>query len=371
MLRATLNLLGFMMLENLHSSNSSSSGIIIPNAQVSDSASVDYFLLVFQDLFKVPGVTEISVNYPGMVFYEENSVWKSKKDPSVDFKWALNLATAVAAYNNDEVGPAKPFLSAVLPGGERIQIVHPPACTDGTLSITIRRPSFLTRTLADYKKSGYFEKIKPISSELSADDFVLKELLLQKKYMEFLEKAVYYGKTIVIAGPTGSGKTTFMKALTEELPKHFRIITIEDTHELFMDNHPNTVHLFYKKPGVDGRTVSSPTDCLISCLRMKPDRILLAELRGAETLDFIDVASSGHSGSITSLHAGSAKEAFFRMVTMASQNPRASTLGNETIKAMLYQCIDVIVHCNNDHSGMAGARHMSEIWFEPEKKFGI
>lgn len=111
-------------------------------------------------------------------------------------------------------------------------------------------------------------------------------------------------QTIVVSGKTGSGKTTFMKGLVEEVPLHERLITIQDTAELTIPHHPNVVHLFYSKDAQGTARVTAKS-LLEACLRMKPDRIFLAELRGEECFSFIRLAASGHPGSITSVHAGS------------------------------------------------------------------
>lgn len=355
------------MMHSVHSHQTNPQPLI-DKGPIQRSRALDVGLRAFGEIFMDPDITEIAVNYPGVVFYEKKSVWHGIENKDITIDWCKSFSTAAATYNKDEISDVKPFLSCVLPGNERAQIVMPPACSDGTYSITIRKPSQMTLRLSDYAKQGFFNKIRPISNELTMEDQVLLELHRKQRIEDFLYKAIQYGKTIVIAGSTGSGKTTFMKALIEELARELRIITIEDTHEMFLDNHPNSVHLFYKKPGPDGKTISSPSDCLHSCLRMKPDRILLTELRGGETLDFIDVSSSGHSGSITSVHAGNCNIAWSVLASKAAQNPRAATLGKEIIKEMLYQTIDVLIHVNNETGGAGAGRYISEIWFDPTKK---
>lgn len=311
-------------------------------------------------------VTEICVNRPGEVFVEARSKWTRHETPVLSYQYMNDLAVAAGVYKNTKIGPDKPVLSAQLPGGERCQFVVPAACEAGTVSLTIRRPSLEVRRLDSYSESGFFDHVIPITDELSQVDMQLLQLKQSKQFEEFMRLAVAQEKVIVVAGATGSGKTTFMRALLQEVPTHSRCITIEDVHELFMPNHPNRVHLFYPADAAKDAVVT-PTMLLKSCLRMKPDRIFLAELRGAETFDFINVCASGHGGSITSIHAGSANLAFERLALMILQNEMGRTLPYDVIMRMLYMVVDVVVHVHNDTTGLHG-RHITEVWFDPNRK---
>ena len=162
-----------------------------------------------------------------------------------------------------------------------------------------------------YQREGFFSRIHPITQDLTPEEKELLSLKENGRYMDFLRRAVALEKVIVVAGETGSGKTTFMKSLIQTISPHQRLITIEDVPELFLPNHPNHVHLFYPSEAkVEENAPVTSASLLKSCLRMKPNRILLAELRGGETFDFINVAASGHGGSITSCHAGSVELTF-------------------------------------------------------------
>ena len=174
--------------------------------------------------------------------------------------------------------------------------------------------------------------------------------------------AVRSRMNIVVAGATGSGKTTFMKGLVHEIPKGERIITIEDVRELFLP-HENCVHLLYSK-GSQGISNVKPKELLESCLRMKPDRILLAELRGDECLYFVRNAASGHPGSITSCHAGSPALAFEQLAIMIQDSPGGANLTFDVIKRLLVLTIDIVVQFQNH----LGERFISEIYFDPMKK---
>lgn len=336
---------------------------------ISRTAFVEDWLKLLHPWMNDPSVTEIAINRPGEVFIERASKWEREPCAGLSYMWLEALAVAVAkATHGQDINDYKPILSGILPRGERIQIVKPPACEAGIISITIRMPSTVGRTLADYVESGFFKHVRPASSELTADERELLNLKSACDYAGFLSRAVKVAKNIVVAGETGSGKTTFMKALIEEIPTTQRLITIEDVRELFLRNHPNHVNLLYPAGAKEGDPVTAAT-LLKSCMRMKPDRILLAELRGGETYDFMNAAVSGHNGSITSCHAGSAALTFERMAFMMQQNQQGRELPYEVIKRQLFQIIDVVVHIDNDVEGDAPlGRHITEIWFDPQAK---
>lgn len=316
-----------------------------------------------------PDITEVCVNRPGEVWCERRSTWERHDVPALTYDHCHAYATAVAKFAKRDISDSRPIMSAVLPGQERVQFVMPPAAEHGTISITIRKPTFARRTLADYKAQGFFDQIRPMTSGLSQDEERLKQLKAEGDYMGFLKLAVELEKVIVVAGETGSGKTTFMKSLTDEINTAQRIITIEDVPELFLPNHPNHVHLFYpSEASEEAGSIVTAASLLKSCLRMKPTRILLAELRGGETFDFVNVCASGHGGSITSLHAGSCSMAFERMALMILQNRQGRTLPYDVIQRLLRQVVDVVIHVHNDVTHPDIGRHITELWYEPEQK---
>jgi type IV secretion system protein VirB11 len=247
----------------------------------------------------------------------------------------------------------------------RLQLARPPVVPPGTVSITIRKPALVERTLAEFGAAGIFAEVRTRdvhTSERGTDprpDNRLAQLLHAGRIEEFLRAAVRERKNIVVAGATGSGKTTFMKALVREIPIAERLITIEDVRELNLP-HPNRVHLLYSK-GDQSSTGVTVRDLLEACLRMKPSRILLAELRGSECLYYVRNAASGHPGSITSVHAGSPELAFEQMAIMIKDSPGGAFLDFQTIQRLLRLTVDVVVQFQNRE----GRRSISEIWFEP------
>ena len=343
---------------------------------VQRDTSVREHMNILQKYVDMDDVTEICVNRPFEVWIEARGEWTKFDEPELSFEKLRMLGVAVAKFTHDEFSETKPVLSAVLPDGERSQFVLAPACEEGTISLTIRKPSFSVRTLDDYSSQGFFDKIKPIAGGLEPHEQKLLDLKLQSQsatgaqarelQVKFLKLAVKYNKNIVIAGATGSGKTTFMKALMQEIPTIQRIVTIEDVPELFLPNHPNHVHLFYPSEAKADAIITA-SSCLRSCLRMKPDRILLAELRGGETFDFVNACLSGHGGSITSCHSGSCADAFEYLTLKVLQNPQGKELGYEVAKKLLSLVLDVVIHIHNDHDD---GRHITEIWYDPWLKRG-
>lgn len=335
-----------------------------------DATSVVEFLRPLREQLDAPGVLEVCVNRPGELLVETVRGWQTVPAPEMTQERCLSLATAVATFCDQQVNQEGPLLSATLPSGERIQFVIPPAVPRGTVSITVRKPSHLIKRLDDFEREGLFERIdnrsatvaRTPNAELLPFERELVELKDAGRHAEFLRLAVRRHQTIVVSGKTGSGKTTFMKGLVEEVPKHERLITIQDTAELTLPNHPNVVHLFYSKDAQGTARVTAKS-LLEACLRMKPDRIFLAEVRGDECFYFVRLAASGHPGSITSVHAGSCALAFEQMSLMIRESGAGGGLRMDEIKWLLSVVVDVIVQFDRDERG----RFISEILYEPRR----
>jgi type IV secretion system protein VirB11 len=332
-----------------------------------DATSVVEFLRPLRQQLDAPGVLEVCVNRPGEMMIETVGGWRSVPAPDLTLERCLSLATAVATYSDQQINQERPLLAATLPSGERVQFAIPPAVSRGTASITVRKPSELIKRLDDFEREGLFERTAIVGSTASSDllpfERDLVALKQAKRYADFLRLAVRKHQTIVVSGKTGSGKTTFMKGLVEEVPRHERLITIQDTAELTLPNHPNVVHLFYSKDGQGTARVTAKS-LLEACLRMKPDRIFLAEVRGDECFHFLRLAASGHPGSITSVHAGSCALAFEQMSLMIRESGAGGGLHMHEIKWLLGVVVDVVVQFDRDERG----RFISEIFYEPRRQ---
>jgi type IV secretion system protein VirB11 len=341
-------------------------GAFREGGEVDRATTVISLLRPFLPYMHDDGVNEICVNRPGEIWTEGRGIWQ-RHEAELTLEHMRSLATAVARYANNDVSQSRPILSAVLAGNERVQFVLEPACETGTVSMTIRKPSKMLRTFEQYRAEGFFDGIKPVEQGITGQDSELRRELQAGNIEAFLKKAVRFNKTIIIAGATGSGKTTFMKSLMQEIPQDERLITIEDVPELFLPSHPNHVHLFYPSEAKEADKAPVTAAVLLrSCLRMKPTRILLAELRGGETFDFLNVCLSGHGGSITSIHAGNCAQTFDRLGLMVLQNQEGRTLPYQVIGRLIGDVVDIVVHVHSDGQ----MRDISEIWFEPDRKPG-
>ena len=308
-------------------------------------------------------VMELCINRPNEAFVETRAGWRREHLPFADFDWCSRLAKLVANSTQQRIDPTSPLLSASLPTGERIQIVIPPATTAGCVAIAIRRPSHEIWSIEELAARGIFRPTKRSSQTLDETEQQLLALLAASNFEAFMRLAVRSRKNIVVSGPTGSGKTTWTKALIREIPSEERLVTIEDARELVMDRHPNHVRLFYSKDD-QGVARVTPKQLLESCLRMKPDRILLAELRAEEAFDYLRNVNSGHPGSITSVHATSAELAFEQLVLLVKQNQGGRELARSDIKSLLFLLIDVVIQFGVERH----ERFIKEIWYEPERK---
>ncbi|PXV59815.1 type IV secretion system protein VirB11 [Dyella jiangningensis] len=320
-----------------------------------------YEVLGIREFMASPEVTEICINRPGELYLESRGAWRRVDVPSLTFDRARQFCTAVVNESNtgQRITDVDPVVSLTFPTGQRAQFVIPPAVEAGSISITIRLPSKQTKTLAQYQDDGFFNEILEDVHGISELDRQLLQLRAERRYADFFRQAVLGKKNIVVSGATGSGKTTFMKSLVHHIPSNERLVTIEDARELFIDQ-PNVVHLLYSKGGQSASNVTAKS-CMEACLRMKPDRIILAELRGDESFYFIRNCASGHPGSITSCHAGSTEQTWDQLALMVKASNEGAGLEFATIKRLLKMTIDIVVHIK----AHAGRRYITGIDFNP------
>jgi type IV secretion system protein VirB11 len=330
-----------------------------------DFLDYQYEVLGIREFLASPDVTEICINRPGELFLETREGWRRVEVPTLTFERARQFCTAVVNESNtgQRITDIDPVVSLTFPTGQRAQFVIPPACDAGKVSITIRLPSRRTVTLQQYTASGFFAQVLEQAETLGDHDRELLELRAARDYATFFGRAVLYRKNIVVAGATGSGKTTFMKSLVHHIPAQERLVTIEDARELFIEQ-PNVVHLLYSKGGQSASNVTAKS-CMEACLRMKPDRIILAELRGDESFYFIRNCASGHPGSITSCHAGSTAQTWDQLALMVKASAEGAGLEFAVIKRLLRLTIDIVVHIQ----AHGGSRYITGIDFDPRRRF--
>jgi type IV secretion system protein VirB11 len=304
-----------------------------------------------------PELTELCINRPHEAFIERTSGWTRISLPFASFEWCSQVARLIAASTQQRVTPENPLLSASLPTGERVQVVLPPATTAGTVALTIRKPSDRVLSLDALDAGGLFARCE-VAERPAATEEVLRDLYARRDIKAFLRAAVRARLNIVVSGATGSGKTTLTKGLLLEISPDERLITLEDARELSLEKHPNSVRLFYSKDN-QGLASVTPKQLLEACLRMRPDRILLAELRSDEAYYYLRNVNSGHPGSITSVHASSAKLAFEQLTLLVKESPAGRDLKREDIQSLLHQLIDVVVQCGVERQ----KRFVKEIWY--------
>lgn len=327
-----------------------------------DEALLLTYLAPIQPFIDGDGVTEVVINRPGELAVETREGWRWHNVPQLTADWLGHLAIMAAGWTDQNVNETYPVCSTTLPKGERCQIVIPPAVPTGTASFTIRKPSSANFSLNDLGRTGLFEGVKPTSEDLTAGELQLIELHAAGRWEEFLALAVQLKKNIIVSGATGSGKTTLSKALLALIPEAERLITIEDARELTMP-HRNVVNLLYAKDG-QGKAKTGAKELLESALRMRPDRILLQELRDGTAFFYMRNVNSGHPGSITTVHADSAELAFEQLTLLVKESPGGAHLAREDIRGLLYMLVDVVVQMKK----VEGRFRITEVYFDPARK---
>lgn len=328
-----------------------------------NATALDLTLRTLRRYLDDAGLTELCINRPGGVYLESATGWQYEAVPEIDLGWCFRFSKLVANFSRQRIDAVSPLLSASLPGGERVQCVLPPATSADRVAISIRRPSKKHWSIEDLAERGVFSGTRRAENAGDPYESQLLRHIERSEFEAFMRCAVRGRKNILVSGPTGSGKTTWTRALIAEIPSDERLITIEDSPELVLDGHPNHVRLFYSKDG-QGLARVTPKQLLESCLRMRPDRILLAELRGEEAFDYLRNVNSGHPGSITSIHATTAELAFEQLVLLVKQSAAGRELSREDIKQLLYLLVDVVIQFDRQQH----RRSIKEIWYDPDSR---
>lgn len=303
------------------------------------------------------GVTEVMINRPKEVFLEGSFGVERIEDERLTLSHLSQLANVLSIFNSKHLTIKEPMHSVTLPDGERGHIVMPPACEDGTMVFAFRKPSTNRFSLEDYlttqRLPSHAPQVAMGNKQLSGYEKAMLEHKAANNWSDFFQLAVTHRLNICMVGGTGSGKTTFTKAIADLISPSTRLITIEDTHELDLPHHPNRVHLFYKEH-ITAKSV------IASCMRLKPDRIFLTELRGDEAWDYLSALNTGHPGGLTSVHANDAQSVFYRIAQLAKESETGKTMDYQYLLNTVRATIDVV--CFFDKT------YMREVYFDPIAK---
>ena len=345
--------------------------------------------LGISDYLNRDGVTEVLINRPGEVFLETAKGFERFEDARLHLRALEQLANTLAILNKKHISFENHIHSVTLPDGERGHIILPPSCEDKTVVYAFRKPSRSRFTLADYINTDRltsFKDVSPHSSVAMPTDSIdvggridgrhfrdvcermqlpsdvpladwQYELLTHKANRDmdaFWRLAVNRKLNICMVGGTGSGKTTFSKTIADLVAPNTRLITLEDTHELDLPNHPNHVHLFFKAHITAKMLIAA-------CMRLKPDRVFLTELRGDEAWDYLSLLNTGHPGGLTSVHANDARAVHYRIAQLAKESATGQTMEYDYILNAVKATIDVVAFFENTR--------MTELYYDPVEKF--
>jgi type IV secretion system protein VirB11 len=314
------------------------------------------YLAPFAPLLERPEVTDVFVNRPGEVWVETlQGGLECHEAAELDETLLWRLARQIASFSHQGISREHPLLSATLPGGERVQIIAPPATRAG-LAMAVRKHAVADLDLGDYEAMGAFSHVAVGRlSEAEALETRLAQLLAEGKIAEFLRLAVRARKNIVVSGGTSTGKTTFLNALIKEIPAAERLILIEDTPEIRLERR-NSIGLVAVR-GEQGEAQVTADHLVQGALRMRPDRIIMGELRGGEAASFLRAVNTGHPGSITTVHADSPRSAAEQLALLVLQT--GINLGRMEIIGYIDGIVDVFVQL----SRAKGRRTVSQIDF--------
>lgn len=289
---------------------------------------------ILEELLADDGVTEIMVNGPEHIFYEKAGrlyLWEKRFSSEERLRDVIQKMVAGA---NRVVNEASPIADTRLADGSRVNIVLPPAALDGP-AVTIRK----------------FSKVPYTMERLVALEAVTEEA------RAYLLQAVRSRRNIFISGGTGSGKTTFLNALSAYIPEEERVITIEDAAELQIQTIPNLVRLEVRNANTEGCSAVTVRDLIRTALRMRPSRIIVGEVRGAEALDMLQAMNTGHEGSLSTGHANSAEDMISRLETMVLQG---SDIPLFAVRKQIASAIDIFVQLHRRRDGSRGVVQICE-----------
>lgn len=297
---------------------------------------IDQFLYPIKDLLEDAGVSEIMINGPREIFVEKKGLVYRTNAEFHNEEALVSAMRAIAQSVGRRIDKDNPRLDARLPDGSRIHVVLPPMAKNGT-TVAIRKFSKEKLTLNDLIAFGS----------------------LSKEAARFLDICIYLGKNIIVSGGTGSGKTTMLNVLGSRIPKTQRLIIIEDAAELQVKAE-HVVNFETRKADAErGVTEVTIRDLVVSAMRLRPDRIIVGEVRGEEALDLIQVMNTGHDGSMGTVHANNPVDACTRLETLCLMGD--TKIPPDAVRKMVGSAMQIIVQCSRFHDGGRRTSHISEI----------
>ena len=288
-----------------------------------------------EPLLRDPKISDILVNDKDHVFVEKGGLLSRVNTSFRDDRHLLQIIDRIVSRVGRRVDESSPMVDARLPDGSRVNAIIPPLALDGP-SLSIRR--FGTGPLA----ANQLVTLKSISAEM----------------MEVLASAVKAKISVVISGGTGSGKTTFLNILSQYIPNSERLVTIEDAAELRLAQE-NIVRLETRPPNIEGQGAIRQRQLLINCLRMRPDRIIMGEIRGEEAFDMLQAMNTGHEGSMTTIHANTPRDAIARlesMVAMGNMN-----MPEKSVRQQIASAVTIVVQAARMSDGTRKITSITEI----------
>ncbi len=287
-------------------------------------------------------VSEIMVNAPDQIFIEKAGKIEKAQESFNDDEQVIQVINRIVGQIGRRIDESQPLVDGRLPDGSRINAIIPPLALNGP-TLTIRKFPEKAFTINDMLDFG----------------------TLNPEMAEFIDKSVKQKKNILISGGTGTGKTSTLNALASCIPKNERIITIEDAAEIRID-HPHLITLETRKANIEGSGEIDMRTLVKNALRMRPDRIVVGEIRGGEAIDMLQAMNTGHQGSLTTLHANAPFEALMRLETMVLMG--GLDLPLSAIKPQIIQAIDLVIQQERLSTGERKVTDISEVIKSPGQK---
>jgi pilus assembly protein CpaF len=288
-----------------------------------------------EPLLKDDTISDILINTASSIYVERRGVLEKTTLCFQDNRHLLHIIDKIVSGVGRRIDESSPMVDARLPDGSRVNAIIPPLAVDGPI-LSIRRFG---------------------SNPLGADD-LLRNMALTPPMLEFLKGCVKARLNIVISGGTGSGKTTLLNTLSSFISERERIVTIEDSAELQL-RQEHVVRLETRPPNVEGRGAIRQRELVINALRMRPDRVVLGEVRGEETLDMLQAMNTGHDGSLTTIHSNTPRDAVARLETMAMMGE--VRIAASAVRSQIASAVHIIVQASRMSDGSRRITHITEI----------